>query len=335
MELALRTVYEPPPVWIQPQTRHLESPLLGWVLPPSTQSFTIDKPVSVNSLGLRDDEIPLKKPDGETRILCLGDSFTFALGVGFEELYVQKLETILNRRHPDRRFQVINAGVAGYNTRQELIYLLTQGLQLEPDLITIGFYFNDLIGNDAPLPDLALPRHSPRGNLHDREPKKAIPKSVRDLLRSSVLLYRTVTGLKAFRASLGPPPTAYHELQRALLSGDINSVEPRWLETEGRLSELAEVGRSHGIPILLMGFPGEMQIRLLPESSWGNRLAQAAERAQLLLVDLEFDYRDALAAGENPYLPYDLHPSAHGMKIAAERLYEAILEGDYLHLDSR
>jgi hypothetical protein len=68
MEGMLRLVFEPPPVWIEPQVQHLRSPLLGWVLPPNSQSFTIDAPVTVNSLGLRDDEFPRAKPPGETRL---------------------------------------------------------------------------------------------------------------------------------------------------------------------------------------------------------------------------------------------------------------------------
>src|SRR4029453_1165015 len=48
----LRLRYEPPPIWIEPQTKHLRSPLLGWVLPPSTHSYTIHAPVPVNPIGL-------------------------------------------------------------------------------------------------------------------------------------------------------------------------------------------------------------------------------------------------------------------------------------------
>ena len=148
MELALRFVFPVPPTWHDPQTRHLESPLLGWVLPPNSRSYTIDAPVSVNSHGLRDDEFSLEKPAGEIRVLALGDSFTFAQGVRFEDLYVQQLERKLRERYSPHPVQVINAGVAGYNTRHELIYLLAEGLRFEPDLVTVGFYWNDLIGNE-------------------------------------------------------------------------------------------------------------------------------------------------------------------------------------------
>ena len=41
-------------------------------------------------------------------------------------------------------------------------------------------------------------------------------------------------------------------------------------------------------------------------------------------LDLEASYRASLAAGENPFLPYDLHPNAVGMRIAADALYETV-----------
>ncbi len=161
-ECVLRLFYEPPPIWRDPQVKHLESPLLGWVHAPSSHGYSIDVPVSINSAGLRDEEIPPEKPAGEIRILALGDSFTFALGVRHEEIWAQQLERILNERLAPQRFRVINTGVAGYNTRQELIYLLHDGYGWDPDLVIVGFYWNDLIGNEPALPALdSTPRIAP------------------------------------------------------------------------------------------------------------------------------------------------------------------------------
>ena len=123
LEAGLRAFYEVPPTLVEPQLQYDSSPLLGWVLPVNDESYTIDAVVRTNSLGLRDDEISRSKPDGEIRVLALGDSFTFALGVRFEDLWVQQLEAALNERWGTGRVQVINAAVAGYNTRQELLYL--------------------------------------------------------------------------------------------------------------------------------------------------------------------------------------------------------------------
>ena len=72
VEGVLRLLYDVPPDWLEPQVQHLEEPMLGWILPQNDQSFTIDAPVRTNSLGLRDDEMPIEKPPGEIRILSGG-----------------------------------------------------------------------------------------------------------------------------------------------------------------------------------------------------------------------------------------------------------------------
>jgi hypothetical protein len=61
---------------------------------------------------------------------------------------------------------------------------------------------------------------------------------------------------------------------------------------------------------------------------WGDALREAWGPTGLPLVDLEAAYREATAAGgpDDPWLPYDLHPNARGMAIAAEAVRAAIRE---------
>ena len=329
MELALRLIYEPAPEWIEPQVRHDRSPLLGWVLPRNEkEAYTIDALVQTNSLGLRDDEIPLVKPEGEVRVLSLGDSFTFALGVEFDDLYVQKLERQLNAVSDNASFQVINAGVAGYNSRQERIYLLAQGLDLDPDLITVGFYWNDLIANEQPLPDLeSIPLRSVEPELHGDGRGHALPSWLRNSLRRSLFLYTTVTrGKTAMAMLLGDPPQGSARVQPALLSGDEEFLAPYWEATAEHLQAIAAIGRERGIPVILVAFPMENQIRgQYDEMVWGEKLKAIWAPTGFPLIDLEAAYRDALNGGENPFLPYDLHPGEHGMDLAADSLYEVIV----------
>lgn len=334
-ELLLRQWVAPPPVWKEPQTRHIRSPLLGWVLPEGTTSFSIDEPVLINSIGLRDDEFPRKKPAGEKRVLCLGDSFTFALGVAFEDLYSQRLERHLNALHGPTRFQVINAGVAGYNTRQELIYLLAEGFALEPDLIVVGFYWNDLVGNSAPLPDLATPRRVPDAPELQELPHHWIPKPLRDLLRSSLVVYRSVLGAKQVRARLFPYQHEESRLQRALLEGDQEFAEPYWASAGERLRAIAAEAHSRGIPVILMALPMENHVRFsFPAMVWATRLEQIWAPTGMPFVDLEPPFRQALEAGENPFLAYDLHPNPKGMEIVEQQLYRTILTRGFLDLDT-
>jgi hypothetical protein len=100
--------------------------------------------MQINSLGFRGPEIPLEKPQNVYRILGLGDSFTFGVGVREEDTFLRRLESSLNDKATDElSFQVINAGTQGYNTRDEVLYLEHRWLVLQPDLVLINFYLND------------------------------------------------------------------------------------------------------------------------------------------------------------------------------------------------
>lgn len=81
------------------------NPTLGWVNKPG-YSGTAKPPDSIfsqveyaqNSKGLRDEEHAYEKPDGVYRILMLGDSFTYGLGVRHSETCADRLETALKEQ---------------------------------------------------------------------------------------------------------------------------------------------------------------------------------------------------------------------------------------------
>ncbi len=100
-------------------------------------------PARINGLGLRGRERSFEKPPGTFRIVGLGDSFTFGVGVRDEDTWLQRLETLLNLREDGRRYEVLNAGVGGYGTRDEIAALEHRWMALDPDLVLIGFYLND------------------------------------------------------------------------------------------------------------------------------------------------------------------------------------------------
>ena len=109
-------------------------------------------PVHVNSLELRDPrEYDLKKRPNTFRILALGDSVTFGHGSVYEHTYPFLVENRLKSWRPDVDWQVWNAAVPGYNTTQELAQLREVGDRFHPDLVIVGFFWNDLADN-GPIP---------------------------------------------------------------------------------------------------------------------------------------------------------------------------------------
>jgi lysophospholipase L1-like esterase len=109
-------------------------------------------PVRINNLGFRDPrDYDLVKRANTFRIVILGDSVTFGHGSVYESTYPALLETRLKQWRPDVDWQVWNLGVPGYNTSQELAYLKDIGPAYQPDLVVVGFFFNDVFDNYRPL----------------------------------------------------------------------------------------------------------------------------------------------------------------------------------------
>jgi lysophospholipase L1-like esterase len=98
--------------------------------------------VSYNERGLRDRPI-LPKTGDEFRILALGDSVTFGWGVPQDQIFTVKLEQLLQSRL-GRKVRVINSGVGGYNTVQELAYFKQEGIAFGPNLVMLTYVENDI-----------------------------------------------------------------------------------------------------------------------------------------------------------------------------------------------
>src|SRR5262245_35872832 len=115
----------------------------GWEMVPGKEHYTYQHRVQVNALGLRGPELAPKAAD-ETRILFLGDSLTYGQGVGDDETVPYALEQALRTREPGRAWSVVNAGMRAYGTGQELGLLDELGERIQPDLVLLGWYWNDV-----------------------------------------------------------------------------------------------------------------------------------------------------------------------------------------------
>lgn len=137
----------------------------GQRLAPNYDGWFAGVPVRTNSLGFRDRrDYTLAKPPGVFRILVLGDSVTFGHGTLDDTTYPYLLEQELRRWRPEVNWEVWNLGVPGYNTAQELQYLLEIGPRASPDLVIVGFYPNDFTDN-AKAPTVPAWRRSTAGLL--------------------------------------------------------------------------------------------------------------------------------------------------------------------------
>jgi hypothetical protein len=150
-ELFLRAVGFTYPVFYQPDAAR------GYALRPGMQGWYRKEGeayVRVNSEGLRDREHAKAKPPGTLRVALLGDSYAEALQVGQEKAFW----SVVERRLQDcpqcagRKVEVINFGVSGYGTAQELLTLREKVWEYAPDVVLLAVTTNnDVLDNSRAL----------------------------------------------------------------------------------------------------------------------------------------------------------------------------------------
>lgn len=97
-----------------------------------------------NSLGLRDGEPTVNKPEGEYRIVALGDSFTEGIGTDQDSTWVKCLERQLNAHDLEQRVHTINAGLASSDPFYEYVLLEKKLLAFDPDLVIVAINATDI-----------------------------------------------------------------------------------------------------------------------------------------------------------------------------------------------
>jgi len=182
--------------------------LLGWHHQPGESGVFDHRPqfrmqIRINEKGLRDRDYPYERMPGKRRILVLGDSFVFGYGVEQDEIFTEVLEQLLPAT------EVINAGVSGYGTDQELLWFRSEGARYRPDLVMLLMTGNDDLENHSSLVYWVYPK--PRFTLSDRGELQLTnvpvpPSPARSRLKTWVLSH-SATAHQAYRAlgrGLGP-----------------------------------------------------------------------------------------------------------------------------------
>ena len=107
--------------------------------------------VRINSDGLRDREHSKIKPPNTLRVAVLGDSYPEALQVPIESSFCAVLERKLRecQASAGREVEVINFGVSGYGTAQELITLREYVWQYSPDIVLLTITTNNDISDNV------------------------------------------------------------------------------------------------------------------------------------------------------------------------------------------
>lgn len=266
--------------------------------------YTWGHEVRWNSLGFRDDEPATPRRPDVTRIVFVGDSITFGVGVAKDARVTEVLERRLHAHHPERRFEVLNLGRSGAGT-VEMLEILEEHLDaLAPDLIVLGACVND------PLPRA----RAERGLDGTRWVFGTLDQLERVGLRRSrrFLIHRT----RALLQNLDVVPDLEELLDEAYAESSAD-----WQTTRTALTGLAELAREHHLPpptfVLLAETRGDFANRY-------GQLGEAARSAGLTVLDLQAAV-EALPAGTPTTVnDRDLHPSPELHRVYGTAIAEAL-----------
>ncbi len=258
------------------------------------------------------------------RIACIGDSFTFGWNVEDDETYPAVLEELLTQE-VGGRFEVVNFGVPGYNTWNELQTYRRIARPLHADVVVIGFHLNDLQPPDAG------PRFSETFFMR-LVGKTALAEAFHIHLRHRIPWFDS-----------GQTPEAKALKRRykrnrvkIQFQPDSDVGRPYWETTMADLRALVQEARADGARVLFVVFPSNAQIARINEARKSGLELEAAvakwSRPQARLArecaELDLPYLDLLPpflADEGLFGKVDYgHPSPRGYQVVAREILEAL-----------
>ncbi|MBM98754.1 MAG: hypothetical protein CMJ77_06465 [Planctomycetaceae bacterium] len=121
----------------------------GQVFVPESDRFV---QLRFNGDGMRGQPFELQKSEGVRRIAILGDSMVAAIGANEEDTAVQVLQQKLSNTPGPEKWEVMNFGVSGSATGQELVLYREVVKHYQPDIVVCAFcIWNDFGDNSREL----------------------------------------------------------------------------------------------------------------------------------------------------------------------------------------
>jgi lysophospholipase L1-like esterase len=347
-ELAVRLVRPQAVMTLTPGLYHPDPPA-GYRLRPGHRGtlgnrVEFETAVAVDVRGLRIDPAQTtQEGPSARRLLAVGDSFTFGVGVEAGQAWPARAAALLAAA--GMPLVGLNAGVPGYGIPDAVRWVERHGAAVGPEVVVLGVFVGNDLQNAAPSAphmevrdgQLVLPGERPglRSWLYQRSQlyvlaKNALPAAAQRPLRE-------LLGL--------PEPWALRELRLEL---ELYRPQPTPLVAEGAaatgaaLDRLRALARERGFVVAAVLIPSLVQV---DPGAWSAVLAQlgadtaahdpaAPTRllAELLagraipVADAAPALARAIAAGEQPYYPIDRHLTARGHEIVAALVAQTVRE---------
>lgn len=226
-----------------------------------------------NASGFRANSEFDPKKGGKTRIICLGGSTTYGASVvDNDSTYPSQLEKLLNSDVRVERWEdveVLNLGVGGYTSHEDLLNLRIYGMPLDPDVVVIQSGVNDV-----------APRFYPELHAeyaHFRKPLTAVEAGAltKGIYRSKLLI------LLGWQFGLIQPLTLQSRTQYPLPPGE-EAVENMARNGVGEytrnLSEMLDILEASNVEVWLLTGAHLFGVHFLAPDEEGRLLDDAYRR---------------------------------------------------------
>jgi len=159
----------------------VDDPVLDWRYIPNSKFQQGKITNQYNNIGFRGESHAVEKPSGVVRIVVIGDSVTEGYGVEWKDVFASIVQMNLGSG-----YEIINLGMGGLNTPQEIHILEEAGLQYTPDYVVVNLVLNDC--------DFFSSMKAGRRHAEQMEEKIAwlgikVSPELKRLMKSSALLY--------------------------------------------------------------------------------------------------------------------------------------------------
>lgn len=294
----------------------------------------------INSAGFRNERGFVRpKPPGKFRVLCLGDSHTQGYEVNQDKTYSSVIEQELRKSGLDA--EVINAGVSGFGTAEELVFLENEGITYGPDVVVLGFFANDYEDNlKAGLfklnpegkMEVARHEHVPGVNIQDR--LYAIPGTMwlGEHSYAYALAFNAVWDF--YKARLTAKSRA-QVVEESAVSGKEAASEVEAKLAGALLRRMAEFCRLHAIKFVILDLPKLDSRDQVASSLEPAQLAQAKSMADWVLTTQHLcDQEPARTAWHVPHGQRHISEPAHaliGASVAKKIIEWKTAEGNVPH----
>ena len=303
-ELIARSTNPVFPRWGLPDTNAVimvAHPTRLWGLATGSRK-NVGTTANVNALGLRGESVTVPRPNGEERIVILGDSTFFGHGVSDEDTMSAVLQDRLTHT------TVINGGIPGYSTEQTRRLLDEVIWDLEPTLLILGSFWSDNIYE----------------SYRDKDLFSTLDVQSSALLAHSAFMRWLATSLSGLR------PSENGRIVTWVHGGELPTATHRRVELTDYVANLDGIIREaakRDIGVMLLSPPAKVEVTqsVAPPHQWESYRNQQAAIAIHhgiphldVLQQFAADHQaDPSPNADNLYMD-DLHPSIRGHRLFAE-----------------